>query len=141
MQRCTCLLIGQCCILLAPCRLAKRGLMKAPLSAIQSLSQNYFLSKTTDRISMKPDPNIWFVKARKVMQSRKNVILVKKPKITLKVRLYWFGKKTVLLMCYFWVYMMHCSCLYDSAKTHVSEKSISQVINENALGQSDCEIF
>ena len=62
--------------------------MKAPLSAIQSVSQNYFFSKTPDRISMKPDPNIWFVKARKVMQSRKNVILVKKPKITLKVSLY-----------------------------------------------------
>ena len=71
----------------------------------------------------------------------KNVILRNNPKINLKERLYWFGQKTVLLMCYFWVYMMHCSCLYDSAKAHVLEKSLSQVINEKALGQSDCKIF
>ena len=70
------------------CRLEKRGLIKTPLSAIQSFSQNYFFSKTADRISMKLDPNIWFPKAKKVVQSRKNVIFGKNPKITLKVRLY-----------------------------------------------------
>ena len=68
--------------------MAKKGLIKTPLSAIQSVSQNYFFSKTADRISMKLNPNIWFPKEKKVMQSRKNVFLGKNPKMTLKVRLY-----------------------------------------------------
>ena len=68
--------------------MAKKGLIKTPLSAIQSVSQNYFFSKTADRISMKLNPNIWFPKEKKVMQSRKNVVLGKNPKMTLKVRLY-----------------------------------------------------
>ena len=75
-------------MLLGSCHLAKRGLIKAPLSAIQSVSQNYFFSKTADRISMKLHPNIWFPKEKKVMQLKKNVILQKNPKINLKVRLY-----------------------------------------------------
>ena len=33
------------------------------------------------------------------------------------------------------------SSLYDSAKTACFGKTSSQVINENALGQSDCNIF
>ena len=68
--------------------MAKKGLIKTPLSAIQSVSQNYFFSKTADRISMKLNPNIWFPKEKKVMQSRKNVVLGKNPKMTFKVRLY-----------------------------------------------------
>ena len=68
--------------------MAKKGLIKTPLSAIQSVSQNYFFSKTADRISMRLNPNIWFPKEKKVMQSRKNVVLGKNPKMTFKVRLY-----------------------------------------------------
>ena len=68
--------------------MAKKGLIKTPLSAIQSVSQNYFFSKIAYRISMKLNPNIWFPKEKKVMQSRKNVVLGKNPKMTLKVRLY-----------------------------------------------------
>ena len=68
--------------------MAKKDLIKTPLSAIQSVSQNYFFSKTADRISMRLNPNIWFPKEKKVMQSRKNVVLGKNPKMTFKVRLY-----------------------------------------------------
>ena len=66
---------------------------------------------------MKIHTNFWFLKDKKVIQPGKNIILGKKPKISLKVGLFGVGKKCFRLMCYFWVYMMHHSCLYDSVKT------------------------
>ena len=71
----------------------------------------------------------------------KNLIFAEKPEISLKVGLFEVGKQLVPLMCYFWVYIMHHSCLYDSEKNKCFRKSLSQVVNENALGQSDCKIF
>ena len=56
---------------------AERGLMKARVSASWSVSQNHFLSKTNDRIFMKFHMNFWFFKDKKLIQSRKNVILRK----------------------------------------------------------------
>ena len=55
-------------------------------------------------------------------QSRKNLILRKNPEISLKVGFFEVGKKFIPLSCYFWVYIMHISCLYDSAKTACFEK-------------------
>ena len=50
------------------------------------------------------------------MQPGKSLIFGKKPETSLKVGLSGVGKKIFLLMCYFGVYMMHHSCLYDPAK-------------------------
>ena len=88
--------------------------MKARLSVSQSGSQYHFFSKTADRVFMKFHINVWFLKVR---QSRKNIIFGEKNRNIFKSRLFGFGKKIVPLMCYFWVCMMHRSCLYDSAKT------------------------
>ena len=57
------------------------------------------------------------------MQPGKNLIFGKKPDTSLKVGSFGVGKKFVSLTCYFWVYMMPYSCLYDSAKTACLEKS------------------
>ena len=89
---------------------------------------------------MKFHINFWFLKDKKVIQPGKYLIFGKKFKISLKVGLFRVGKKIVPFMFYFWVYMMHHSCLYDSAKTTCFEENLSQVIYENALGQSDCNI-
>ena len=56
-------------------------------------------------------------------QPAKNPILRKKPEVSLKVGFFEIGKKFISLMCYFWVYIMHHSCLYDSAKTTCFGKS------------------
>ena len=53
--------------------------MKAPLSASQSVNQNHFFQKTTDRIFMKFHTNFWFLKDKKVMQPGKILIFWKKP--------------------------------------------------------------
>ena len=66
---------------------------------------------------MKLHIDFWFLKDKKVIHPGKNLILEKKPVISLKVGLLGVGKKFVPLMCYFWVYIMHDSCLYDSART------------------------
>ena len=66
-----------------------------------------------DRIFMKFHTNFWFLK----VPLGKNLIFEKKPVISLKVGLIGVSKKFVPLMCYFGVYMMHRSCLYDYAKT------------------------
>ena len=58
-------------ILLDPCLQAKWGLMKVPLSANQSVNQNYFFKKTADRIFIKFHKNFWFLKDKKVIQSGK----------------------------------------------------------------------
>ena len=67
--------------------------MKAPLSASQSVNQNHFFQKTTDRIFMKFHTNFWFLKDKKVMQPGKILIFWKKPEISLKVWLFGCGKK------------------------------------------------
>ena len=90
--------------------------MKAPLSASQSVNQNHLFSKTADRTFIKFHTNFWILKDKKVMQPGKSLIFGKKPETSLEVGLFGVGKKFVLLMSYFWVYMMHHSCLYDSAK-------------------------
>ena len=92
--------------------------MKALLSASQSLNQNYFFSKTADRIFMKFNTNFWFLKDKKVIQPGKNLIFGKKPEISWKVGLFGVGKKFIpFVPFHFLVYMMHHSCLYDSAET------------------------
>ena len=85
-------------------------------SVSQSGSQNHFFSKTADRIFMKFHINFQFLKDKNVIQSRKNLILGGKARNIFKSRLFGVSEKIVPLMCYFWVYMMHRSCLYDSAK-------------------------
>ena len=57
-----------------------------------------------------------FLKDKKVAQPKKNILLGKKPEISLKVGFFGVGKRFISLMFSFWVYMMHHSCLYDSAK-------------------------
>ena len=64
---------------------AKKGPMKAPLSGSESVNQNQFYSKTSNRIFMKFYANFWFLKDRKVMQPGKNLIFGKKPETSLKV--------------------------------------------------------
>ena len=72
------------------------------------------------------------------MHPRKNLILGEKPEISLKADFFEVGKKFIPLMC-----------LHDAAKlslwfwkkSHVLEKFLSQVTNENTLDQSDCKIF
>ena len=91
--------------------------MKAPPLVTQSGSQNHFFSKTADRIFIKFLINFWFLEDKKMIQSRKDLVLGQKTRNIFKSRLFGVGKKIVPLMCYFWVYMMHHSCLYDSAKT------------------------
>ena len=91
--------------------------MKATLSVSQSVSQNHLFSKTADRIFMKFHIKFWFLNNKKVIQPGKNLILGKKPETSLKVGFSGVGKKFIPMMCYFWVYMMPLSCLYDSAKS------------------------
>ena len=106
--------------------------MKAPLSASQLVSQNCFFSKTNDRNFMKFQTNFLFLKDKKVIQSRQNLIFGKKPEISLKVRLFAVGKDIASLVCYFWVYMMHHGCLYDSAKTACFGKTSFSSYKQNS---------
>ena len=109
--------------------------MKAPLSISQSVNQNHFFSKTADRIFIKFHTNFWNVKEKKVIQPGKNLIFGKKAEISLKVGFFGVGKKFVLGFTFtIFVFMI-------SQKPHVLRKSLSQVIYENSLGQSDCHIF
>ena len=94
--------------------------MKATQSVSQSLNlnQNHFFSKTADRIFMKFHTNVWFLKGKKVTQPGENLIFVKKPEISLKVEPFGVAKKFIpFVPFHFPVYMMHDSCLYDSAET------------------------
>ena len=59
----------------------------------------------------------WCLKDKKVPRPGKDIILGKDPEISPKVVFFGVGKKFIPLICYFWVYMMHHSWLYDSAKT------------------------
>ena len=111
--------------------------MKAQLLVSLSVSQ----PKTSDTIFIKLPLKFSCLKDKKVPQPGKNIILGKDPEISSKVAFFGVGKKFIPLMCYFWVYMMHHSFFMILQKLHVLEKSLSQVINENALSQSDCGIF
>ena len=64
--------------------------MKPPLSASQLVSQNHIFHI-----------NFWFLKDKKVVKPGKNLILKKKPEISLKVKLFGVGKKFVPLMRFF----------------------------------------
>ena len=75
--------------------------MKAPLSANQSVNQNHLFSKTADITFIKSHVNFCFLKDKKVIQPRQNLISGKKPEISLKVELFGVGKKFVPLMYYF----------------------------------------
>ena len=88
----------------------------------QSVSQNQFFSKAADRIFMKFHLKFWFLQNEKVTQPGKNLVMGKKPEITLKVGFFGVSKKFIPLTCYFWVYMMHRGCLYDSSKATFFEK-------------------
>ena len=68
--------------------------MNAPLSASQSVNQNHFFSKTTDRIFIKFHTNFWFLKDKKVTPPRKNHF-GKKSGISLKVGLFGVGKNFI----------------------------------------------
>ena len=86
--------------------------MKAQLLVSQSVSH----SKTPDRIFIKLPMKFWCLKDKKMPQPGKNIIWWKILKYHQK---YCFLElqKTHSLMCYFWVYMIHHICLYESAKT------------------------
>ena len=58
------------------------------------------------------------------MKPGKSLIFWKKPEISLKVGLSGVGKKSVPLMRYFGVSLMHHSCLCDSAKCFNITKTI-----------------
>ena len=105
-------------------------------TASQSVSQ----SKIPDRISIKLPMKFWCLKDKKVPQPGKNIILGKDPEITSKVVFFGVGRKFIPLVCYFRVYVMHHSCLYDSAKTACFAKMSFSRLNENALSQPDCTI-
>ena len=90
--------------------------INAPLSASQSVNENHFFSKTTDRIFIKFHTNFWFRKDKKVTPPRKNHF-GKKYEISLKVGLFGVCKNFIPSMCQFWIYLMHRSQLYNSAKT------------------------
>ena len=90
---------------------------------------------------MKFQTKFWFLEDQKVMQPGKNLILGKKSKMSLKVGCFGVSKNVIPLMCYFWVYVMHHSCLYDSTNTTHFGKIIFSTINQNTPGQSDCKIF
>ena len=115
MQHCSCLII-RLLILLDPCFQAKGGLIKATLSASQSVCYNHFFSKTA-RIFVKLYIKFWFLKDKKVTQPGKNLVLGKKPEISIKLGFFGFGYMFIPLIGYFWVCMIHHTCLYDSAKT------------------------
>ena len=77
--------------------------MKPPLSASQLVSQNHIFHI-----------NFWFLKDKKVVKPGKNLILRKKPEISLS-KAFWSWQKICSVDALFWVYIMHHSCLYDSA--------------------------
>ena len=64
-----------------------------------------------DTIFMKFHLKFWF------LQDKQTLMLWEKLEMSLKAGFFKNGKKLIPCMCYFWVYMMHHSCLYDSAKT------------------------
>ena len=90
-------------------------LNKVSLSASQSVNQNHF-SKTADSVFMKFHTNFWFFKDKKVIQPGKKLFWGERTWHILKSRAKRVGKKIVPLMCYFMIYMMDHSCLYDSAR-------------------------
>ena len=104
------------------------------------LSQNVYLTNCLhDKELIRVHIKFWFLKDKKVTQPEKNTYIWEKPEISLEVGL--FGKKLIPLICYFWFYMMHHSCLYYSAKTACFGKNHSQILNENAFNKSECKTF
>ena len=104
-------------------------------------SQSGSQSKIPDKIFIKLPMKFWCLKDKKVSQPEKNIILEKDPEISSKVVFFGVCRKFIPLMCYFQVYVMHHSCLYDSAKSACFAKMSFSRLNENALSQSDCRIF
>ena len=68
---------------------------------------------------MKFHTHFRFHKDKKVIPPGKSLIFQKKLEIFLKIRFLEFFP----LVYYFWIYMMHRSWLYDSAKTACFEKT------------------
>ena len=62
--------------------------MNSPLSASQSVNQNHFFSKTTDRIFIKFHTNFWFLKDKKSDTPKKKSFWEKVWNI-LKSRAFW----------------------------------------------------
>ena len=79
--------------------------------------QSVSRSKTHDRIFIKLYVKIWFLQAKNVPQPGKNIILGTDTQTLSKEVYFGVGKKFISLLCYIWLYMMHHSCLHDSAKT------------------------
>ena len=95
-----------------------KGLLSFSQSVNQSVSQNHFFSKTAHRMFMKFHINFSFLKDKNVKKKySQEKIFWEKARNIFKNRLFGVGEKIVPLMCYFWVYMMHRSCCYDSSKT------------------------
>ena len=104
------------------------------------LSQNVNLTNCLhDKELIRVHIKFWFLKDKKVTQPQKNTYIWENPEISLEVGL--FGKKLIPLICYFWFYMMHHSCLYYSAKTLCFAKNHSQILTENAFNKSECKTF
>ena len=67
-----------------------------------------------DTVFVKFHLKFWF------FQDKQALLLQEKLETSLKVGFFENAKKLIPCMCYFWVYMMHHSCLYDSAKNAYS---------------------
>ena len=67
--------------------------MKAPLSVSQSANQSHFLSKIADIVFMKCYINVWFLKDKKLMLSRKKSYFWEKVSNILEIRAFWSWQK------------------------------------------------
>ena len=99
----------------------------------QSVSQDHLFSKTADKIFMKSNINSWFLKDKKVIQSRKKTYFGEKAWNILKSRTFW---DWCAIFGFTWSTIVVFMILQ---KPHVI--NLSQGINEDAIDQSDCTIF
>ena len=119
-----------------------KGLLSFSQSVNQSVSQNHFFSKTAHRMFMKFHINFSFLKDKNVKKKysqEKN--FWEKARNIFKNRLFGVGEKLFHWCAIFGFTWCTIVVVMILQKLHVLEKSLSQVINESVLGQSDCKIF
>ena len=81
--------------IVGPLSLGKKGSYESTTvsQSVSQLIKTTFFSKTADMIFMKFHIKFWFLQDKKVIQPGKNLILGKKPEISLKAGLFWSCQK------------------------------------------------
>ena len=138
-QHCSCLLIR---FIVRPLSLGKKGVLwKHHYQPVSQLIKTTFSQKQLIEFLWNFIQIFGFFRTKKWYSQEKNLIFGKKPEISLKGRLLELVKKIFHWCDLLWFTWCTILVFMILQKPHVSRKSLSQVIYENALNQSDSKRF